>query len=83
MSRRYKLIWAYVAPSWLAPTIAAAPVLVFQFSWLLFMAVAVFALMAFLITPAISREAGCCEYWRGCTVPNQGGESRERQEAGS
>jgi hypothetical protein len=70
MPKRYRLIWAYVAPSWLAPVFAAAPILVFQFSWFLFIAVTVFALMAFLITPAISKVAGCCEYWRGCTVPD-------------
>jgi hypothetical protein len=69
MRKRYKLIWGYVAPSWLAPIIAAAPILVFRFSWTLFIAVSAFALMAFLITPAISKVAGCCEYWRGCVIP--------------
>ncbi len=72
MPRRYRLIWAYVAPSWLVPILAAAPLLLLQFSWQLFIMVAVFALMAFLITPAISEVAGCCEFWRGCTVPVEG-----------
>ena len=82
MPKRYRLIWAYVAPSWLAPVFAAMPVLIFQFSWSLFIAVTVFALMAFLITPAISKVAGCCEYWRGCTVPAQGVEPQESRGAG-
>jgi len=72
MAKRYRFILAYVAPSWLAPIFAAAPILVFQFSWPLFIIMAVFALMAFLITPAISKVAGCCEYWRGCAVPGEG-----------
>ena len=82
MPRRYKLIWAYVAPSWLAPVFAAVPLLVHQFNWTLFVTAAVFTLMALLIAPAVSKAAGCCEYWRGCTVPIETGDSGEPKTGG-
>ncbi len=81
LPKRYRLIWAYVAPSWIAPPVAAALVLTVQFSWVLAALVVVFVLMAFAVAPAVSKVAGCCEYWRGCTVPVQTDDLREQLEA--
>ena len=69
LARRYKLIWLYVAPSWLAPPLAASPVLLLQFSWPLFAILLAFLLMAFVVAPLLSRAAGCCDYWRGYPGP--------------
>jgi len=62
---RYRLIWLYIAPAWLIPPIAAAPVLCAQFSWLLLVLLVAFLTMAFVVAPTLTRVAGCCEYWRG------------------
>ena len=72
LATRYRLIWVYVAPSWLTPPIAAIPVLLGRFSWILLGMSVLFVVMAFIVTPLVSRVAGCCEYWRGCTVPIAG-----------
>jgi hypothetical protein len=83
LPRMYRLIWAYVAPSWIAPLAAAAPVLTIQFSWSLAALTAAFALMAFAVAPAVSKVAGCCEYWRGCTEPPEEDDPREQMEVDS
>jgi len=68
ISTRYRLIWLYVAPAWLAPPLSAVPVLLFQFSWLLLFLLAAFLVMAFVVAPGLSKVVGCCSYWRGCEV---------------
>jgi len=75
LASRHRLIWVYTAPAWLAPPLAATPVLVVQFSWPLLGLVLAFLVTAFVVAPVVSRVAGCCEYWRGVPSPGFGTKS--------
>ena len=81
LPKRYRLIWLYVAPSWLFPPFAAIPALLGQFSWVLLGMVTLFVIMAFIVTPLVSRAAGCCEFWRGCATPSAGDRSVQTEVA--
>ena len=68
ISSRYRLIWVYVAPSWLVPPITTMPVLLWHFSWLPLFLVVAFIVVAYVAAPALSDVLGCCPFWRGCPI---------------
>jgi len=73
LPQSFILISLLVAPSWIVPVLAAIPLLMMQFSWVLLSFTAAFATVAFALAPALTRVVGCCDYWRGCPSPKTAG----------
>jgi len=73
MPQNFILISLLVAPSWIVPVLAAIPLLMMQFSWVLLSFAVAFAAVAFALAPALTRVVGCCDYWRGCSSPESVG----------